>query len=78
MGNIVAIFSQLMTIIPGLISAIQEIMASNAAHTIITAVQELLAHVTPGQPASAALSPTAVPSVSTTNSLTAQLNKTGP
>ena len=77
MGNIVAIFSQLMTIIPNLISAVQEIMASNAAHTIITAIQELLAHVTPGQPNSKALSPSASQTVAHAVALTTQLNTPG-
>lgn len=50
------ILVQIFTMIPQLVSAVQTIMASDAAHTIESAVQELMQHNTPGQPNSPALS----------------------
>lgn len=50
---------QLMTMIPALINAVEAIMASDAAHTIESAIAVLIGHNTPGQPNAPALAPTA-------------------
>lgn len=51
-----AILIQLFTAIPSLVKAVEEIMGSDAAHTIESAVQELINHNTKGAPNSPALS----------------------
>jgi hypothetical protein len=53
------IIFQIATALPSVIKAIQTILASNEAHTIESAVGELISHNTAGQPNSPALSPTA-------------------
>ena len=40
----------LFTTIPQLIRAVEAIMASDAAHTIESAIEALISHNTPGQP----------------------------
>lgn len=54
-GSFMSIFAQL----PTVITAIQAIMNSDAAHTVESAVSEWVNHNTPGQPNSPALSQTA-------------------
>jgi hypothetical protein len=53
------IIFQIATALPSVIKAVQTILASNEAHTIESAVSELIQHNTAGQPNSSALSPTA-------------------
>src|ERR1700749_3794407 len=48
---------QLFGMIPQLVRAVQSILASNAGQTLEGAIQELVKHVTPGQPNSPALAP---------------------
>lgn len=60
---ILNIVSAVMTTLPRIIAAVQQIMASDAAHTVESAVEELIGHVTPGAANSAALAPTAKPLV---------------
>ncbi len=57
--NPLSIAMFLMANLPKLIDAVRTILASDAAHTIETAIAELLHHVTPGGPASPALAPDA-------------------
>lgn len=57
--NPLTIVMFLMSNLPKLIDAVRTIMASDAAHTIETAIAELIGHVTPGGPASQALAPSA-------------------
>ena len=45
-----SILIQLFTMVPQLVQAVQAIMSSDAAHTIESAVQDLIKHNTPGQP----------------------------
>lgn len=63
--TLITIVTQAMTVIPQIVTAVQQIMASDAAHTIESAVEELIAHVTPGQANSPALAPSANPLVPT-------------
>jgi hypothetical protein len=63
--TIIAIVSQAMTLIPKIVEAVQQIMASDQAHTIESAFEQLVKHVTPGQPAAPALGPHASPIVPT-------------
>lgn len=58
------ILVQLFTAIPKLVQAVQEIMNSTAGHTIVSAVEELINHNTPGKSNSAALSPSSIPTAS--------------
>jgi lysozyme family protein len=53
------ILIQLFTAMPKLIQAVQTILASDAAHTIETAVLALMGHNTPGEPNVPALGPNA-------------------
>lgn len=55
------ILVQLFTMMPKLVQAVQAILASDAAHTIESAIEVLTGHVTPGQPNAPALGPTAPP-----------------
>ena len=57
--TVITIMSQLFTIMPKVVQAVQTIMNSDAGHTIESAIAELIGHNTPGQPNSAALGPTA-------------------
>lgn len=50
------IIVQIFSAIPQLVQAVQTILSSDAAHTIESAVEELISHNTPGQPNSPALS----------------------
>ena len=63
--TIMAIIAEAMKVIPQVVAAIQQIMASDEAHTIESAVQDIIHHLTPGGPAAAALSATATPLVPT-------------
>ena len=63
--TIMAIIAEAMKVIPQVVAAIQQIMASDEAHTIESAVQDIIHHLTPGGPAAAALSPHAEPLVPT-------------
>lgn len=56
--NLALVF-QLASAIPSIIKAIQAIMASDAGHTIETAIETVIKHNTPGQPNAPALAPTA-------------------
>jgi hypothetical protein len=51
------ILIQLFTAIPNLVKAIETILSSDAGHTIVSAVEELISHNTKGAPNSPALSP---------------------
>lgn len=61
----ISIITEAMRVIPQVVAAIQQIMASDAAHTVESAIQEIIAHLTPGGPAAQALSPHASPLVPT-------------
>jgi hypothetical protein len=52
-----AIIAEAMKVIPQVVAAIQQIMASDEAHTIESAVQDIIHHLTPGGPAAPALAP---------------------
>lgn len=60
-----AIISQAMTVIPQVVAAIQQIMASDGAHTIESAVEQIISHLTPGMAPAPALLSTARPLVPT-------------
>lgn len=61
--TLLAILSEAMTAIPKVVTAVQTIMASDAALTIKQAFEQFFAHNTAGQPNAPALSPTAKPLV---------------
>ena len=51
----------LFTELPAVVSAIEQILATDAAKTVEQAIGELVSHITPGKPNSAALGPDAEP-----------------
>lgn len=61
----ISIITEAMRVIPQVVAAIQQIMASDAAHTVESAVEEIISHLTPGGPAAKALAPSAKPLVPT-------------
>lgn len=63
--TILAIIAEAMKVIPQVVAAIQQIMASDQAHTIESAVQMIISHLTPGAPPASALMSTATPLVPT-------------
>jgi hypothetical protein len=56
-----SILIQLFTALPDLVKAVQAIMNSDAGHTIESAVEALVNHVTAGKPNAPALGPDAKP-----------------
>lgn len=63
--TVMAIIAEAMKVIPQVIVAIQQIMASDQAKTIGSAVQDVIHHLTPGDRNAPELSPTATPLVPT-------------
>lgn len=57
--TILAIMAQAVTAIPKVVTAIQQIMASDAGHTVTSAFEQFFHHNTAGQPNASALGPTA-------------------
>lgn len=53
------ILVQIFTMVPQLVSAVEAILSSDAAHTIESAIAALISHNTPGAPNAPALAPTA-------------------